>query len=421
MTAIVGVMNRHAIAIAADSAVTMGNTHKVVNNGNKLFMLSKYEPVGIATYSNAALMGTPWEIIIKIYRKQLGAKHFSHLADYVSDFIGFLHTHNFFTDDTTQHNWLKSQIEAFHRLNLRIICQKYNFNPTDPGYIEKLKEELNGCLNANKISDSICDDFVDYSFEQFKTETQKDFEDVFNLPTFSNLPIDLRELFCEAFFYYWRIQLEPDYHTGLVFCGYGDDELYPSIIPCVVATGYNKRLKCFINQAKADSISEHGTSVTIAPFAQTDVIQTITQGLTPDCQNIIFNTIKNGVDAYTDTFCRYLSSKPEGKKFADEISKLDNSSIIKTLSQGVLDSMRDSYTRPLLNTIAGLAKEDLANMAESFISLTCLIRRMSPREETVGGPIDVAVISKGDGFIWMNRKHYFNPDLNKHFFNNYYR
>lgn len=40
----------------------------------------------------------------------------------------------------------------------------------------------------------------------------------------------------------------------------------------------------FINQAKADSISEHGTSVTIAPFAQTDVIQTITQGLTPDCQ-----------------------------------------------------------------------------------------------------------------------------------------
>ena len=37
MTAIVGVLNKHAVAIAADSAVTMGNTHKVVNSANKIF------------------------------------------------------------------------------------------------------------------------------------------------------------------------------------------------------------------------------------------------------------------------------------------------------------------------------------------------------------------------------------------------
>ena len=45
---------------------------------------------------------------------------------------------------------------------------------------------------------------------------------------------------------------------------------------------------------------------------------------------------------------------------------------------------------------------------------------MSPMEETVGGPVDVVFISKGDGLIWMKRKHYFNPDLNAHFFANYY-
>jgi hypothetical protein len=36
MTALVGVLNKHAVAIAADSAVTMGNTHKVVNSANKI-------------------------------------------------------------------------------------------------------------------------------------------------------------------------------------------------------------------------------------------------------------------------------------------------------------------------------------------------------------------------------------------------
>ena len=92
--------------------------------------------------------------------------------------------------------------------------------------------------------------------------------------------------------------------------------------------------------------------------------------------------------------------------------------------QGITKSMRDvmksHYTDPLLETLKNLDKEDMANMAESFVSLTSLIRRMSPHEETVGGPGDVAVISKGDGFIWIKRKHYFNRQLNEHFFKNYF-
>ena len=79
--------------------------------------------------------------------------------------------------------------------------------------------------------------------------------------------------------------------------------------------------------------------------------------------------------------------------------------------------MFNCYTVPLLQTVIGLDKEDMANMAESFISLTSLVRRMQPGEETV----DVAVISKGDGFVWINRKHYFKPELNEAFFQNYFR
>ena len=58
----------------------------------------------------------------------------------------------------------------------------------------------------------------------------------------------------------------------------------------------------------------------------------------------------------------------------------------------------------------------MAEMAESLISLTFLKRRMMSSEETVGGPVDVAIISKSDGFVWIKRKHYFQPDLNHHFF-----
>lgn len=93
----------------------------------------------------------------------------------------------------------------------------------------------------------------------------------------------------------------------------------------------------------------------------------------------------------------------------------------ETLVKRINDAMFQSYTKPLIDTVISLDKEDMANMAESFISLTSLVRRMQPGEETVGGPVDVAVISKGDGFVWINRKHYFKPELNAAFFQNYLR
>lgn len=83
--------------------------------------------------------------------------------------------------------------------------------------------------------------------------------------------------------------------------------------------------------------------------------------------------------------------------------------------------MFNLYAKPLIDTVALLDKEDMANMAESFISLTSLVRRMQPGEETVGGPVDVAVISKGDGFVWINRKHYFKPEFNASFLCNYFK
>ncbi len=67
-----------------------------------------------------------------------------------------------------------------------------------------------------------------------------------------------------------------------------------------------------------------------------------------------------------------------------------------------------------------MPKDELAEMAETLVNLTAFKRRMSPTPESVGGPVDVAILSKGDGFVWVKRKHYFQSELNQHFFANYY-
>lgn len=85
MTTEIAVMNKHAIAMAADSAVTIavpssqGKSYKVLNSANKLFALSKYAPVGLMIYGNGSLLGVPWESIIKIFRRSLGGTEYPSL------------------------------------------------------------------------------------------------------------------------------------------------------------------------------------------------------------------------------------------------------------------------------------------------------------------------------------------------------
>ena len=90
MSAIIAVLNRHGVSLAADSAVTLGNTHKVVNSGNKIFTLSKYYPVAIMTYSNASFMSVPWDIIINNYKRMGELEEKENFEDYAKDFEKYL-------------------------------------------------------------------------------------------------------------------------------------------------------------------------------------------------------------------------------------------------------------------------------------------------------------------------------------------
>ena len=96
MTAEIAIMNKEAIALAADSAVTIntGSGRKIYNTVNKLFALTKYAPVGIMVYGRADLMGIPWESIIKTYRPVIGRKTFGTIDEYVSHFVSFIKTNS---------------------------------------------------------------------------------------------------------------------------------------------------------------------------------------------------------------------------------------------------------------------------------------------------------------------------------------
>ena len=71
MTAEVIVLNREAVAMAADSAVTVKHPEgtKIFTSANKIFALSVDRSIGVMVYGSATLMGLPWETIVKVYRQ----------------------------------------------------------------------------------------------------------------------------------------------------------------------------------------------------------------------------------------------------------------------------------------------------------------------------------------------------------------
>lgn len=414
MTAIVAVLNKHAAAIAADSAVTMGNTHKVVNSANKIFTLSKYHPVAVMTYSNAAFMGVPWDIIIKEYRKELGEKAFPFLKDYVDDFIRFLHSRHFFCDEKTQRTFLALQLDSFVNICRNEIFREKGTKPEEQTS-DVLVEKLQNCMASNKKSLK-CPEFYGYEYDAFKKIAFAEVEDYAKLKE-----LEIQEILCESFFYYLSARLNTSLDTGLVFVGYGESEIYPSLFPINVLLGIDNHLRYFVDENNIAIISEHGPGAVICPFAQVDVTQTIIRGINPSFQDIIYNVIEESIKSFSNAITSKLDADPSTATVSSAIKGLDINSVIRDITHQINREMRDNYTAPLLNTVVSLDKEDMANMAESFISLTSLVRRMQPGEETVGGPVDVAVISKGDGFVWINRKHYFRPELNAPFFNNYFK
>src|SRR5690606_4330844 len=140
---------------------------------NKVFTLSKHHPVGIMLYNSASFMGTPWETIIKVYRKQLGEKSFPLLKDYQNDFIEFIKSKSYYTDADMQIGFLENF--AFNIID-SVIRDTIKIDPEitkDPSDVNKerflllFEKKIDELILAWQREVTFCPEFNEYTFELF--------------------------------------------------------------------------------------------------------------------------------------------------------------------------------------------------------------------------------------------------------------
>lgn len=426
MTAEVAVINSTGVALAADSAVTIGS-EKIYNSALKLFSLSKTEPVGIMIYGNAVLLNMPWETVIKIFRNELGKKSYERLEDYSNQFLKFLSSRTDFFPEEAQQNWLLSNVRGYYEIIFEDLIAEVENKIKEDG---KITEETTKNI-IDKVVDVHYTDLkrrsslpnMDKKFEEglrkkYRIQIQDTRNEIFKglaitRPLITKLNaiaamLHTRDIFSQS-------------RSGIVISGFGTKDLFPALETHEIEGVISDRVKFKRLDKKSIRVTK-GTECSVIPFAQDDMVASFMNGVNPSVHAFVISYLSKVFERLPELIehSSLCGNDNEKSKTLDKYRKNIGTLLNDFFAQLNTHTQRE-HVQPIMQMVHALPKDELAAMAESLVNLTAFKRKMTRTLETVGGPIDVAVISKGDGLVWVKRKHYFPKELNQHFFANYYR
>jgi hypothetical protein len=421
MTAEIAIMNKLGVALDADSAVTVETEagQKVYNTVNKLFTLSKYQPVGIMIFGSAEIMRVPWEALIKLYRAKLSKRKLPTVKAYALDFIKYLEKNRTAFTLPEQRRYFTDTVEQYFRLVLTEINQavqdalgkKRKITSMDVAVIvnEKVNKHHQEWRKTKRLP--LPSTQESRIRRRYALELNKIRQSVFKKLPISRAASGKLSKLAAWLFTKENFRVAS---SGVVFAGFGTRETFPSLYSVRIEGLVLNKLKCMKHkEAKIHFDNE----AAILPFAQSEMVATFVEGVDPFYQRTLEEYLRRLFDHYPRAIEKLLKMSAKVKA---KIQK-EGRTVLTDFLNAVEDYRGSRHVKPVLDAVRVLPKDELAAMAESLVNLTSFKRRVTMDAETVGGPIDVAVISKGDGFVWIKRKHYFTKDLNPQFVANYFR
>lgn len=426
MTSEVVVMNRLGIAMASDSAATVdGAGRSKVYHADKLFMLSQKHPVGVMVYNNSTLLGVPWETIIKMCRRELANQRFDSLEGYANYLIEYLGRNTRLFPPNVQKDHYLELVESL----FKEIAKKIGKKLSEMAFAEnKLQRDAYKLVATQVILETRREWNDTPDFEQFDGSVGKNLagqcspeihaltKKIFNLFEIAG---DASQALHEiAGLIVSKDKILDKSHSGIVVAGFGDKEHFPVMKEYEFGDIFLNKLK--YRCVGTEQIDSKNPSV-VKPFAESGMALTFLNGISPGVELQVVDLMADAIIRLRNKIIAELPRTSDAKKreIAAKVSS-DTLMILREIVEEFELRRQKSHLDPILKAMEYLPKGELAHVAASLVSLNAFQQRMQTNEdESVGGPIDVAVISKGDGFVWIERKHYFRRELNHHFFRNY--
>lgn len=390
MTAEVGILTQRGLALAADSAVTFNlpnGERNTLNDANKLFTLYDSHYIGIMIYNNANFMGIPWELIINSFKERLGNEVKKTVRDYVECFKKYMASLKIYRDV-----FEKIMVTNYAKILANTLS---NINSDDPKEFSDVEEQI-GNLEARFESESL----VKINLEDFSSKYGKLIQQVFESKYGAYLQELAPKLIKLVYAYICSSEMNFDTLSGVVFAGYGAEELFPTLIQLEFdGRFFGKNKVKEVRKDNVDPISGNVGNAVVVPLAQDDMIQTILLGIDPQLQEIRQKGLYGVANQLVKDAASYM---PNQEAYNDYRQKAEDA--VERYDNYFENKVNEIVTSPFLSMLGAFSIDDIGNMARTLVSLTSFKRKYSGNIRNVGGPIDVLVISRGDGPVWLSNK-----------------
>ena len=409
VTSEVLILNKRAVVLGADSAVTTsGGEHpRYSKSANKIFEISGNGRIAAAIYGNANIDLVPWELVLKLFRIHLGAATFNTVKEYSGALVAFLSGNDQLFPPALRASWVEQQFDTALKLVLEEATRSSPNVTENSVPLEDRAERwaieaarIRALLDPSAISHTLSQalDDVLSNIGPWVTRAQDQLDSVPELAAVN--AADLAELGHKLRYVLPKWILG---NTGLVIAGYGEEQIFPAYEQLEVY-GHIGDEFCY-KSTKSFEVTHTGHAE-IQPLAQTSMIDMFTDGFGTSLERIIDRQGKAAFEKVLSALAVNGITVPSA--LADSITQQCHSDFMMEWKR---ENWKQNF-HPLIGVLQNLSVGEMAHLAESLLGLESLKERVTSASESVGGPIDVAVITKSEGLIWIKRKHYFDAKLN---------
>lgn len=396
MTSEIIIMNKNGIALAADSAVTQSHSDRPAHFQNKLFSLTAHHAAGLMIHDRMQLNHVPVQTIIKMFQNTLSEDTPLAFCHYAEQFIDFINDHKtLFVHDKSNLSWVYDAMGFLQKFGSDIfISWREQKRPNTDN--NNLRDYIYSCIQ-NKIEE--LQDLPSYFMADHKnlraittSEIQK-FGEYYIDNIFNLVPLNtkIRNALYEML-YLMTVKDNFEFgQTGIVIAGYGQNDIFPSLNYIHIGGIYFDRLKYRITNTVTVT---NRNQAQIIPYAAKDTVSAFIKGVHPAYEIYSLQEFKNCLQ---EGYSAHLNKLNQAQ--IDLLVEEQYQKYCQKLKRHVLSH----HVQPVVESIKFLPCDDLATIAETLVNISSFQDSFMPRRNAIGGYINVASISKGDGFSWIKK------------------
>jgi hypothetical protein len=339
-------------------------------------------------------------VLVAEWASTLGEVPLRSVDQYRSSFLSWLESnHQWFAKDVEFSDFMTQLEDAYRLIRQEMLKVSADEDPRTPE--EKALEivtEWNDDLKEYPAFDSASEGWVAATWRDRESQIRERFEYWFD-DVVRSTEID------ETILDYSRNYIRQGQFINratLAFVGYGREEILPAWANVELAAFLEGEL-LFIHRDSRAGDPTLTPYFGIRPLGQDSAINLFLRGAEQGSVNSARRAASRVIESTRQSLLENVADEGARATIEQQFEEMQ-SEVSTKIDEEVWDYSDSEFVGPLRNAISGLPSGDLAAVAKSLVELQALRQTTTAEIGTVGGPIDVATISRDIGFRWIRHK-----------------